>query len=363
MTSDVAPSPRPVAPAVRTVAAGAAQHWRAAAAVIVFCAVYALVLSVDQTTGGPPRSLAAYLAAFEFALELFLPGYAVVAVTSAWTWRARLPLRAGILAPGLALAVIASYATIRKTQDGLNEFHASLLPLVFVGWLGLTIFFQRERAARAEQSLHETRARGLELERQLAEAELRTLQSQVEPHFLFNTLAHLRRLYQTDFPAGQAMLGHLGRYLRAARSALGEAGIPLARDLELAVAYLNIQKVRMGARLAFAVDVADELMPCLLPPLTLTTLVENAIKHGLSALAEGGTVRIEARVNDGVAVIDVIDDGVGFQSSIGTGVGLANVRARLGFLHGGDAGLSLLTNDPRGVTARIVVPVGAAHGR
>jgi signal transduction histidine kinase len=363
MTSHVAPSPRPVAPSLRPVVAGAALYGRAAAAVILFCAVYALVLSVDQTTGGPPRSLAAYLAAFRFALELFVPGYAVVAVASAWTRRARPPLRAGILAPGLALAVVASYAAIRQTQVGLNEFHASLLPLVFVGWLGLTIFFQRERAARAEQSLHEMRERRLELERQLAEAQLRTLQSQVEPHFLFNTLAHLRRLYQTDFPAGQAMLRHLGRYLRAARSAMGEPGIPLARDLELAVAYLNIQKVRMGPRLAFSVDVADALMPCLLPPLTLTTLVENAIKHGLSALAEGGTVRIEARASDGVAVIDVVDDGVGFQSSIGTGVGLANVRARLGLLYGGDAGLSLLTNDPRGVTARIVARLGAAQGR
>jgi LytS/YehU family sensor histidine kinase len=194
----------------------------------------------------------------------------------------------------------------------------------------------------------------------MSEAQLQVLQSQIEPHFLFNSLAHVRRLCQTNPTAGRAMLRHLSRYLSASQPALRESGIALGQDLELAIAYLNIQQIRMGSRLAFEIDVPTQLREARVPPMMLTTLVENAIKHGLSPLPEGGAVRIGAQRNGDTLAIDVSDTGQGFQTNVGSGVGLANIRARLAILHGGAGQLSLFQNSPHGVTARILVPIAKA---
>jgi LytS/YehU family sensor histidine kinase len=229
-----------------------------------------------------------------------------------------------------------------------------------VGWLGVAIGLMQERDKVAEQALHDEAEQKLDLGRQMSEAQLRVLQSQIEPHFLFNTLAHVRRLYQTDPRAGRAMMRHLSSYLGVALPAMREIGIALGQDLELAVAYLNVQQIRMGTRLTFEVDVPAKLRDARIPPMTLTTLVENAIKHGLSALPEGGTVRIDARLHADTLNIQVSDTGQGFQASLGPGVGLANIRARLEMLYGTAAQLSLSQNAPRGVTATIVVPMRLA---
>jgi LytS/YehU family sensor histidine kinase len=138
---------------------------------------------------------------------------------------------------------------------------------------------------------------------------------------------------------------------------LRETGISLGEDVDLAIAYLNIEKIRMRERLTFEIDVAPDAREARVPPLMITTLAENAIKHGLSPLPEGGMVRIAARRNGTTVRIDVSDTGQGFQSSHGAGVGLANIRGRLATLHGSPAELSLSRNTPRGVIATIVVPV------
>jgi LytS/YehU family sensor histidine kinase len=190
----------------------------------------------------------------------------------------------------------------------------------------------------------------------MSEARLQVLQSQIEPHFLFNSLAHVRRLCRTNAPAGRAMLRHLAHYIGAAQPALQHAGIELAADAALAVDFLNIQQIRMGERLRFSVDVAPEARGARVPPMTLTTLVENAIKHGLSPLADGGEVGIAARVQGDTIVVEVADSGRGFQSTVGAGVGLANIRARLAILHGARASLALSMNAPQGVVATVVLP-------
>jgi LytS/YehU family sensor histidine kinase len=196
----------------------------------------------------------------------------------------------------------------------------------------------------------------LDLGRQMSEAQLQVLQSQIEPHFLFNSLAHVRRLYQTDPRAGRAMMQHLSRYLSAAQPALQQTSIGLGQDLELAVADLSIQKIRMGPRLAFEIDVPGEATEARVPPMMIATLVENAIKHGLSPLPEGGIVHIGAQLNGPTLSIRVSDTGQGFRTNLGSGVGLANIRARLRMLYGTAAELSLHQNTPRGVTAAIVLP-------
>jgi sensor histidine kinase YesM len=223
-------------------------------------------------------------------------------------------------------------------------------------WIGLGIHLFREREDAAEQALHDELERKLLLERQASEAQLQMLQSQIEPHFLFNSLAHVRRLYRTDPATGRAMLRYLSSYLGAAEPLIRERGITLGQDLELAVAYLNIQRLRMKERLEFDVDVPHAIRPTIVPPMMLTTLVENAIKHGLSPLPEGGKVRIRAREDGGYVCICVADTGQGFQASLGSGVGLANVRARLSVLHADAASLSLSQGTPHGITATVVVP-------
>jgi len=194
------------------------------------------------------------------------------------------------------------------------------------------------------------------MDEQTAEARLQMLEAQIEPHFLFNTLAHVRRLYETDHAAGARMLGNLKDYLSVALPQMRASDSTLGRELDHAKAYLEIQQIRMGQRLAYAIDVADALRSARLPPLMLLTLVENAIKHGLTPVPAGGRIDIHARVEAGRLRVEVADTGQGFTKSGGGGAGLANIRARLAAHFGAQASLALALNSPRGVVATLSLP-------
>jgi LytS/YehU family sensor histidine kinase len=339
--------------------------WQKILVAIVFCALYAVLLSMNPQTGGPPQSLVAYLGSFVAAAALFLPALVVATVAAAFAPRGQLR-RALVLGIAVAFGVaigfwllgIVTTANVIPRPKGAHV--SSTLPVILMAWLGLAVHLLREREKAAEQALHDEAERRLNLERQTAEAQLQVLQAQIEPHFLFNSLAHIRRLYQTHPAAARTMLRHLSRYLSATEAAVRDTTIALGQDLELAVAYLNIQQIRMGPRLAFEVNVPADLCGARVPSMTMTTLVENSIKHGLSPLMEGGVLRIDARRDGDSLAIDVADTGQGFQTNLGTGVGLANVRARLSILYGAAARLSLSENTPRGVIATVVVPVAAS---
>ncbi|HEX4584172.1 MAG TPA: histidine kinase [Burkholderiaceae bacterium] len=190
-----------------------------------------------------------------------------------------------------------------------------------------------------------------------AEARLNVLQAQIEPHFLFNTLANVRRLCEVDPQRGRQMLGSLLDYLRAALPAMRRSSSALAEEFELVRAYLSVLQHRMGERLRFQIELSDQLADASIPPLILPTLVENAVRHGLGPLPEGGTIGISAVRDGGQLVVSVVDDGVGFQAASGSGVGLANTRARLSALFGNAARLSLRSNEPRGVIAEVRLPI------
>jgi len=138
------------------------------------------------------------------------------------------------------------------------------------------------------------------------------------------------------------------------------ADTTIGREAALIESFLNIQRIRMGSRLTFEIDVPEALRDTRIPPLMLLTLVENAIKHGLNPLPEGGSVRVRARAEDGRLRLQVVDTGQGFTKSSGGGTGLANTRARLHALYGPEAELALTLNQPRGVTATIALPWSAA---
>jgi LytS/YehU family sensor histidine kinase len=153
------------------------------------------------------------------------------------------------------------------------------------------------------------------------------------------------------------MLTSLIAYLRAALPTMRQNGSNLKRELELARAYLTILQMRMGERLRFAIDVEPALYDAEIPPLLVGTLIENAIKHGLSPLPEGGSIAIRARRDGTQLLLEVRDTGRGFTENAGSGVGLANIRSRLTALYGTRAGLSLSSNAPRGVIAAVTLPL------
>ena len=197
-----------------------------------------------------------------------------------------------------------------------------------------------------------------ETEKELTIAKLSRLHAQVEPHFLYNTLASAQLLTKSDPARAEQMLGHLIQFLRNSLPDADDAMSQLGTELERALAYLEILKIRMGDRLSVQVDVPDNLRATPLPPMMLQTLVENAIKHGLEARTGGGTVWIRARRGeDGIVAITVADDGEGLNTkNSGTGIGLKNVRERLRLMVGGNAALSIIANFPTGVAATITVP-------
>src|SRR5712671_3214445 len=156
--------------------------------------------------------------------------------------------------------------------------------------------------------------------------------------------------------AGRTMLAQLARYLRAALPRMRDHDASLADEIELVSAFLGVQKIRMGARLESSNDVPAPLLDARVPSMMLATLVENAIKHGIGPLAEGGAIRIAAAREAETLVLSVADTGHGFAAASGSGVGLANIRARLAAQYGERATLRFEANSPRGVVATIMLP-------
>jgi LytS/YehU family sensor histidine kinase len=195
------------------------------------------------------------------------------------------------------------------------------------------------------------------LERRLLEAQMATLQAQVEPHFLFNTLALIGQLIETDPPEAARIHTHLIAYLRSTLPQLrAVGGGTLGRQVELSRAYLAIMQARMKERLQVEFDVPESLNFAAFPPMMLQTLIENAIKHGLEPKIEGGKINVSARLENDMMQVDVRDNGVGFNMHSDEGVGLANIRERLHLLYGGRAELVIEMPVEGGALASIRVP-------
>jgi len=199
------------------------------------------------------------------------------------------------------------------------------------------------------------------LKRQVSEARMAAMQAQVEPHFLFNTLASIDHLIEVDPPRASRMQKNLIALLRASMPAMRENATHLGRELEVVRPYLEILKVRMEGRLQAQVDVSEGLYSADFPPMMLQSLVENAIKHGLEPKADGGSLAVSAEVAHGKLHVSVADTGVGFAraATAGTGTGLTNIRERLKLIYGDAAELRITPNAPTGTRVTIVVPYKA----
>jgi signal transduction histidine kinase len=220
----------------------------------------------------------------------------------------------------------------------------------------------RLRQSELTQQLLAAQTAQERLARQTAESELRLLQAQVEPHFLYNTLANLRYLVQTGSPDALRMTDALIEYLRTSVPDMRARHVTLGREADHAGHYLEIMRMRMGGRLSYDIDVPAGLRDVELPPLVVLTLVENAIKHGIGPRVEGGRVVLRAAAEgEGRVRVEVVDDGVGVEAATrsdapSTGAGLRNVRGRLKLVYGDTAQLQVGPNAPRGTRAALQVP-------
>jgi len=261
---------------------------------------------------------------------------------------------------------------VRKTRIGIGDF---LMQFTVLWVLGSALIkgtykgrMQAERqAARATET-----AEAESLKRQVVEARMAAMQAQVEPHFLFNTLASIDHLIETDPARASQMQRNLIALLRASMPTMREAagsgtanGLrDLGRELTVIRPYLEILKVRMEERLLTELDVPEGLHSAEFPPMMIQTLVENAIKHGLEPKAEGGKLSVRAQIVHGKLQVVVADTGLGFgkAATAGTGVGLANIRERLQLLYGPKASLTVAENTPSGTVVTITVPYKTIAG-
>ena len=222
------------------------------------------------------------------------------------------------------------------------------------------MWFVWRRGAEAGARAQAVELRLVRLERQATEAQLAALRGQIDPHFLFNTLATVRRLQQIEPERGARLLAHFVAYLRSAWPRADGSRNTLGQEIELTRAYLGVVEQRMQGRLQVRFDVPDELCAQPFPPLTIATLVENAVKHGIGPATAGGAIEVSARCRDGMLEAVVADTGVGFSSAAGgSGIGLANIRSRLTTLYGSAGTLSLQGNAPSGVRAVLRMPAAA----
>jgi len=232
--------------------------------------------------------------------------------------------------------------------------------LLFAPWAALGALVRQKEALARHQALAFDLERS-QLEHQALDARLRLLQAQVAPHFLFNTLANVQALVDAGSPQASTVLQSLINYLRAAVPRLNDPSTTLGQELQLVRAYLELMHMRMPDRLQFAIHADETTLALRCPPMTLLTLVENAVRHGIDPSEEGGRIDIHAVLRDGRCFLWVVDSGAGLgQTGGGLGTGLSTLRERLQLAFEGDAQLRIGAQQPKGVIAQLDFPAHRA---
>ena len=254
----------------------------------------------------------------------------------------------------------AAEAKARSYHKQASTWFTSFVWLLVLALFGTKALMSGKKRAEAEMQSATAAAERESMQRQLSEARMAAMQAQVEPHFLFNTLASVEHLIETDPPRASAMQRTLIQYLRAVIPQMRDANLTtsLGREVDMVTSYLDLLKMRMEERLTVDLQVPEGLRSAAFPPMMLQSMVENAIKHGLECKPDGGHLEVRAEIVDSKLRVTVADNGVGFgvMPSKGTGLGLSNIRERLKLLHGEAGQLHIAANVPSGVIATIEVP-------
>ncbi len=323
---------------------------------ILFCIIIALFLK------GIKFADTGFIEYLIVSLSIGLTIHSLVMISSFFFWSSPLSmLSSSVIAIiiGTALgwligsAIIGRIDSISLFEKGF--FKAMILGIMF-GTMIYYFFFSRYSISEKESLIQEERIKRLTSEKKIVETNLKLLQAQIEPHFLFNTLSNILSLIDTDLETGKSMLVNLMQYLRTTLSKTRQDTSTLGREMELISAYLNIFKIRMGERLCFKMDIPEKMKNLTFPPMLIQPLVENAIKHGLEPEIEGGEILIRGAVDGDRIRIEVSDTGQGFYENSDPGMGIENIRQRLQSLFGGRARLILEENRPSGMKAIIEVP-------
>lgn len=251
-------------------------------------------------------------------------------------------------------AVIGQQVAARGLYD--VTYRACSISAIVYGWIVFSRHTEHRQTA-ARSLADET----MQLETDLQLTELALLDAQIEPHFLFNTLAYVKRQYRVNEVAASEVMYALTQYLHRAAPALRQDNWNLGQEIELVDLYLNILAHRFGARLQHQIVLPAECAEARVPALVLATLVENSVRHGITPKAEGGTVWLEVRQEGTKLQIIITDDGVGLRQTSGSGLGLSTVKARLHSAFGDQASVMVEPNQPCGVRATLCFPLQILH--
>ena len=306
----------------------------------------------------------------------FLLGLAAIPVFSPSAHLARKLIHIAVLAPIAAvfMAILIGAAMDRYYGNDLQQtfylrFRAALVAglsagLLYAAVVGAIVYLRTQHVAVTNRRLTSEKQQS-EVSRQLVETRLRVLQAQIEPHFLFNTLASAQQLAQKGAPDAATLIGHLVAFLRTSIPSMREDKAALKHEFGQIAAYLAIMQTRMGDRLYFSVKAQPEVEAFELPPALVMTLAENAIKHGIEPAASGGRIDVDATLKGANVVITVVDTGIGLRASGGTehgsGMGLSNIAQRLQAIYGDAATVRLEQNSPTGCVATLTLPLLLQH--
>lgn len=334
--------------------------------VLAMNTVIAVSLNYGFRTGG------SLLQNFIYSQFIGLSIWCLIDIPRVTIWRFERPRRLPFMilaAAAVPLGVLfGSWATRMVLVAPKPVAGDTLRMCLVVGMLGaasmIYFYWSREKVAYLQRQAALDALQREEAEKQLVRAQLMALQAQIEPHFLFNSLANLDYLIATDQQAARSLLQRLIGFLRMSLAHTRAEQCTLRQEFELLRSYLDIQSLRFGARLTCVVDLPPELAEVEIPPMLVQPLVENAVTHGIEPCMHGGRIMLSARAlgHDAVQVI-IADTGVGFGhahgkgTSMGTGLGLTHVRERLARIFGASAAMQIEENVPRGVVVRLTLPI------
>lgn len=265
---------------------------------------------------------------------------------------------------GFAIGTWANGMSVSQlTQDNPYHVSVSFAAALIFGAFSVFYFYLEDRFRAQKAAQQSERIKRLEYENALSQSELRLLQAQIEPHFLFNTLSNVVSLTGTDPDKANNMLYNLIFLLRASLERTRSTSYMLFEEIAILQAYLGIMEVRMGPCLRWSVEVGDDVGNAIVPPLLIQPLVENSIRHGLEPTAKGGQVTIRCKAVDGLLEITVEDDGIGMTAASHKGTGLENITSRLELFFGrGSTTIEIVQPNTKGLMVRLRMPINIHSG-
>jgi sensor histidine kinase YesM len=284
-----------------------------------------------------------------------------IILRAAWKWAAIVASLVLIAAASTLLVEVCLLGLRLESFDifWLDFFYKSSTVFVIALCIGLGVYTYEKLRDQIQATNLQLRTQELEKERALklaTEAKLASLESRLHPHFLFNTLNSISALIAEDPPLAEQIVERLSALLRTSLDACEQTSVPLGEELKLVADYLEIERARFRERLSYSIRVEPGAESAEVPPLAVQPLVENSVKFAVASRPAGGEIKISARLLNGSVVVEVSDDGAGFDAdSLPRGHGLDNLRARLAALYGGDARL-IIDSNGAGTTVSVHVP-------